>query len=170
VVYCVHGAIWLCTRATDQLKDRAIALTKNLWLLESALAVIFLLMTFFYTRLWHNVFAKPYLLALPLLAVLGLFGQRLFLAKGGYWKAWFSSSVLILGVTLFGVAGLFPSLMPSSIDPAYSVTAFNAASSQSCSAWSSASCPSLSDTNPGSISNSGTRSRLRAWTGDSPTD
>jgi len=129
LIFSVHGAIWLCTRATEQLKDRADALAKNLWLVEATLAVIFLCMTIFYTRLWHNICARPYWFVLPLLAVLGLFGQRLFLTKGCYWKAWFSSSVLILGVVLFGVAGLFPSILPSSIDPAYSVTAFNAASS-----------------------------------------
>jgi cytochrome d ubiquinol oxidase subunit II len=129
LVFCVHGAIWLCTRATGDLKGRAAALAKSIWVFEAALAVVFLCMTIFCTRLWHNVLARPYWLILPLLAVLGLFGQRLFLAKGQHWRAWFSSSALILGVTLFGVAGLFPSIMPSSIDPAYSVTAFNAASS-----------------------------------------
>jgi cytochrome d ubiquinol oxidase subunit II len=129
LVFCVHGAIWLCTRATGELADRAAALAGRLWLYEALLAVIFLVMTAFFTQLWQNVLAKPYWLALPLLAVLGLLGQRLFLAKGCHWRAWFSSSALILGVTLFGVAGLFPSILPSSIDTAYSVTAFNASSS-----------------------------------------
>ena len=36
---------------------------------------------------------------------------------------------MILGVALFGVAGLFPDLLPSSLDPAASMTAFNSASS-----------------------------------------
>jgi cytochrome d ubiquinol oxidase subunit II len=35
----------------------------------------------------------------------------------------------IVGATFFGVAGLFPALFPSSIDPAYSLTAHNASSS-----------------------------------------
>ena len=128
-VFCVHGALWLCTRATGELKDRAVGYAKTLWLVEAALAVVFLVMTFFCTQLWQKVFAMPYWLVLPLLAVLGLFGQWLFIAKGHPWKAWFSSSLLILGVTLFGVAGLYPDIMPSSISPDYSVTAFNAASS-----------------------------------------
>lgn len=33
------------------------------------------------------------------------------------------------GVTLFGVVGLYPHLIPSSLDPAYSLTVHNAASS-----------------------------------------
>jgi cytochrome d ubiquinol oxidase subunit II len=128
-VFLVHGAIWLCTRATGDLLDRAADAAKKLWLVEAALAVVFLILTAIHTQLWQNVFAKPYWLILPLLAVLGLFGQWLYLGKGRYWMAWFSSSALILGVTLFGVAGLYPSLLPSSIDKAYSVTAFNAAAS-----------------------------------------
>jgi cytochrome d ubiquinol oxidase subunit II len=86
-------------------------------------------MTWFSTRLWQNVLAKPLLLILPLLAVAGLLSLRVFAAKGAWWKAWFASSALILGAVLFGVAGLFPNLLPSSLDPAASVTAFNAASS-----------------------------------------
>jgi cytochrome d ubiquinol oxidase subunit II len=130
-VFCVHGAIWLCTRATGELRDRTVAYAKKLWLAEAALAVIFLALTLVYTKLWHNVvIERPYWLVLPALAVLGLAGQRLFLAGGRHWRAWFSSSALILGVTLFGVAGLFPDLMPSSIEPVRnSVTAFNSASS-----------------------------------------
>ena len=35
----------------------------------------------------------------------------------------------IVSVTLFGVVGLFPNLLPSSIDAAYSLTIYNSASS-----------------------------------------
>ena len=38
--------------------------------------------------------------------------------------------MFILGVTFFGVAGMFPGMIISSIDPAATVTAFNGASSQ----------------------------------------
>ena len=44
-------------------------------------------------------------------------------------KAWAASAVAIIGVTLFGVIGLFPALLPSSLDPAYSMTIANSASS-----------------------------------------
>ena len=49
--------------------------------------------------------------------------------KAAWWKAWFASSLTIVSVTLFGVVGLYPNLLPSSLDPAYSLTAFNSASS-----------------------------------------
>lgn len=129
LIFAVHGLLWLATRTAGSLQDRAAALAKRLWLAEAALAVVFLVMTWFSTTLWQNVLAKPYLLALPLLAVAGLFGARLFAGRGEWWKAWFASSALILGAVLFGVAGLFPNLLPSSLDPAASMTAFNSGSS-----------------------------------------
>lgn len=129
LIFAVHGALWLATRTEGELQARAGRTATSLWLAEAAAAVLFLGMTWFSTRLWQNVLARPVLLALPLLAVAGLLLTRVFAAKGAWWKAWFASSALILGAVLFGVAGLFPSLLPSSLDPAASVTAFNAASS-----------------------------------------
>jgi cytochrome d ubiquinol oxidase subunit II len=129
LLFAVHGAIWLATRSEGDLQTRAVKMAKTLYVPAAAMAVVFLAMTWFWTRLWQNLLAAPYLLVLPLLAVAGLLGVRLFLAKGAYWKAWFSSALLIVGAVLFGVAGLFPNLLPSSLDPAASMTAFNSSSS-----------------------------------------
>ena len=129
LLFAVHGAIWLATRSEGDLQARAVKTAKTLYIPAAAMAVVFLAMTWFWTRLWQNLLAAPYLLLLPLLAVLGLLGVRLFLAKGAYWKAWFSSALLIVGAVLFGVAGLYPNLLPSSLDPAASMTAFNSSSS-----------------------------------------
>ncbi|MGO9414173.1 MAG: cytochrome d ubiquinol oxidase subunit II, partial [Syntrophobacteraceae bacterium] len=49
--------------------------------------------------------------------------------QGQWLKAWFCSAVFIIMVTLFGVAGMYPNLLISSIDPAFSLTAFNSSSS-----------------------------------------
>jgi cytochrome d ubiquinol oxidase subunit II len=129
LLFAVHGAIWLATRSEGDLQTRAVKTAKALYVPAAAMAVVFLAMTWFWTRLWQNLLAAPYFLVLPLLAVLGLLGVRLFLAKGAYWKAWFSSALLIVGAVLFGVAGLFPNLLPSTLDPAASMTAFNSSSS-----------------------------------------
>ena len=58
-----------------------------------------------------------------------LFGIKFFLTKKETIKAWLSSAATIVFCTFFGVIGLFPNLFPSSLDPAYSLTAFNASSS-----------------------------------------
>jgi len=129
LLFAVHGALWLTTRTEGELRERAIRYAKILWIPLAAIAVVFLVMTGFSTPLWTNVLAKPYLLALPVTAVAGLFASRIFLGRGSYWRAWFASSALILGAVLFGVAGLFPNLLPSSLDPAASRTVFNSSSS-----------------------------------------
>jgi cytochrome d ubiquinol oxidase subunit II len=43
--------------------------------------------------------------------------------------AFFASSATIMLVTFTGIVGLFPNLIPSRLDPSYSLTAFNASSS-----------------------------------------
>ena len=58
-----------------------------------------------------------------------LFAIRIFLVEQAWWKAWFSSCITIVFCTLFAVAGLYPALLPSNLDPAFSRTAFNTQSS-----------------------------------------
>lgn len=72
----------------------------------------------------------PVLWILPLIAVLALLGTFVFIRQAAWLKAWLSSAVTILFVTFFGVAGLFPRLLPSSLNPAYSITIQNGAASQ----------------------------------------
>jgi cytochrome bd ubiquinol oxidase subunit II len=129
LLFAVHGAHWLATRSEGDLQARAGRFARTLWIPTLAVAVLFLAMTWVSTRLWQNVLEKPYLLVFPLLAVAGLMAMRLFSHRNQWWNAWFASSAAIVGAVLFGVAGLFPNLLPSSIEPAASITAFNSSSS-----------------------------------------
>jgi cytochrome bd ubiquinol oxidase subunit II len=129
LLFTVHGAIWLLTKSEGELQKRAAKAAKGLWIPLLVAAVLFLVYTWFRTSLWQNVLAKPLLLLLPLVSVAGLLLSRIFVGQGAWWKAWFSSCATIVGCTLFGVAGLYPVLLPSSLDPAFSRTAFNTQSS-----------------------------------------
>ena len=93
-------------------------------------AVIFLAATKYFTGLYDNYTAHPVLFIIVLITVLALVGVRLFLNKKSYWKAWFSSAVSIAGATFFGLIGLYPNMLPSSIDPVHSLTIYNSSSSQ----------------------------------------
>jgi cytochrome d ubiquinol oxidase subunit II len=129
LLFLEHGALWLSARTGGDLGNRAAALAKVLWPILLVVAVIFLVATAFATRLYDNYLAHPALFIVILATVAGLFGIRVFLAKGTYFKAWFSSALAIVGATFFGVIGLFPNMFPSSIDSAYNLTAHNASSS-----------------------------------------
>jgi cytochrome d ubiquinol oxidase subunit II len=63
------------------------------------------------------------------LAVAALLSVRFFLAKGAPLAAFAASCVTILGVVFTGVIGLFPNLIPSSLDPLFSLSIYNSSSS-----------------------------------------
>ncbi|MFB3816558.1 MAG: cytochrome d ubiquinol oxidase subunit II [Candidatus Methylomirabilales bacterium] len=128
-LFTTHGALWLATRGTGPIHRRAGALARRLWVPLVLVAAAFLAASWFATRLYDNYLAHPALFAIPLLAVAGLVLARWFMAREAWWKAWGASAATILGATLFGVVGLFPDMMPSTLNPAYSLTAFNSASS-----------------------------------------
>ncbi len=128
-LFLVHGALWLAIKSEGTLEKKAAKAASGLWIILLVVAVAFLVATWFATSLYVNYLDSPALMVIPLVTVLALLGTRLFIAKMAYWKAWFSSSLTIVGATLFGVVGLYPNLFPSSLDPAYSLTIFNSSSS-----------------------------------------
>jgi cytochrome bd ubiquinol oxidase subunit II len=124
-----HGALWLAAKTAGDLHLRAKKLAIRLWVAALAAAVAFLGLTWVYTSLWQNLFTRPAFLVLPLLAVVGLVAAPILSAKGKDWAAWGASCAFIATAALFGVAGMFPNIVGSTLDPAASSTAFNAASS-----------------------------------------
>lgn len=129
LLFTVHGALWLSVKTVGDLSARARAIADKTWPALLVAAVAFLGYTKFATKLFDNYLANPALFVAPLLAVAALVGIRLFSAKGATLAAFASSCVTVLAVVATGVVGLFPNLIPSSLDPAYSLTIFNSSSS-----------------------------------------
>jgi cytochrome d ubiquinol oxidase subunit II len=128
MLFLVHGALWQAIKAAGPLQERAGRMAVRLWPVLLAVAVVFLVATAFATRLYDNYLSRPLLLVIPLAAVAGLFGSRFFMGMGAWWRAWFASCLAIAASTLFGVIGLYPNLLPSTLDPAFSLTVANSAS------------------------------------------
>lgn len=129
LIFSMHGTLWLATRTKNEMLFRAVRLTKRLWPWAAAASLAFAILTAFETRLWRNLLATPLLLALPIAGIAGLFMARVFLARGHYWRAWFSSAAMILTSALSCFLGLFPDMLISSLDPAATLNVFNSASS-----------------------------------------
>jgi cytochrome bd ubiquinol oxidase subunit II len=129
LLFVVHGALWVAIKARGSLEQRAATMAGNIWWALLVVAVAFLAATWFATKLYNNYLSYPVLLIIPLITVAALLGTRYFIASKSWWKAWFSSALTIVGATLFGVVGLYPNLLPSSLDQAASMTVFNSASS-----------------------------------------
>ena len=99
-------------KTTGHLQERAGVLAGRLWYFLLAVAVVFLVATRFATDLYNNYYAHPFLFAIPVAAVVGLVLIKQFLSQGKWWAAWFASSAAIVFSTLFGVAGLYPNMIP----------------------------------------------------------
>jgi len=129
LLFLVHGALWLSIKTEGDLHNRAIAAANILWPILLIIAVVFLIASNFVTRLYENYFTYPVLFIEILITVAALLGIKFFLTQQAYFKAWFSSCVTIIGATFFGIIGLYPNMLPSAINPEYSLTAHNASSS-----------------------------------------
>lgn len=127
--FMVHGTLWLNIKTEGDLQARTRKVAGILWPILVAVAVIFLIASWFSTNLYTNYSETPILYLVPALAVLGLVGIKLFLLMDNHWGAWFSSALAIMAATFFGIVGLYPMMFPSTLDPSFSIHAFNAASS-----------------------------------------
>ena len=129
LLFLQHGALWLGIRTSAELQARAARLAAKLWPLVVAAAVVFLVASWFKTDLYANYLAHPVLFVVIAVTVVALLTVRVFIARQAWFRAWAASALTIVGATFFGVIGLFPNLFPSSLDPAFNLTARNASSS-----------------------------------------
>ena len=129
-LFLLHGALWLVIKSEGNLQIRALTAANCLWVIVTIVLLVFLWMTATHTALWDNYLANLALLILPLGALGAHFATPALLRAGKIWKAWGTNGLFIILVTFFGVSGLYPNLILSSLDPKASVTIFNGASSE----------------------------------------
>ncbi len=130
LLFVVHGSLYAGIKTGRGLSEKALDFAKKAWPALAVTAVAFLVYTASATKLYDNFLKTPALLIVPFIAVAALFGTRILLARGNAPGAFAASCATIVFVTFTGVIGLFPSLIPSSLDPAYSMTIYNTSSSR----------------------------------------
>ncbi len=130
LLFLVHGALYLSAKTEGDLSSRAKAVADRVWPALLLAAAVFLAAVYLSTSLYDNFFRAPLLFAVPFLAVAALLATRMFSAKRRILRAFAASCATIVLVVSTGVIGLFPNLIPSSLDPASSLTIFNSSSSR----------------------------------------
>ncbi len=128
-MFLLHGSLWLAVKANGSLQGRAGSAAAWLWTFTFLAAAVFLALSALRTDLFVRYLDRPVLLVIPLLAVGGMALIRFRIAKGAWSAAWWASCVSIIGVVAFGVVGLYPLMLPSSLDSASGLTAHTAAAS-----------------------------------------
>lgn len=129
LLFLQHGALYVAVKTTGTLSDKAAQLARQLWPAVFVVAATFLVATNFATKLLDNYFSHPALFLVPVLAVVALILVKVKLTQESRLFAFAASCVTILLVVTTGVVGLFPNLIPSNLDTAYSLTISNSSSS-----------------------------------------
>ncbi|HUI43531.1 MAG TPA: cytochrome d ubiquinol oxidase subunit II [Terriglobia bacterium] len=126
-----HGANYLRLKTEDALQQRARAWAGGLYFVVLVLVVLATLATFWVSpTVASNYRRYPAAWAFPLLAVLGLsWGFRSRQAGRERW-AFRGSVATIAGLLGAAAMTVYPNLLYSTLNPDYSLTIFNAASSQ----------------------------------------
>lgn len=129
LLFLQHGALYVAVKTTGAVAERGAALAGRLWPAVLVIAATFLVATHFATKLFANYFSHPALFLVPLLAVIALVLVKVKLVQGSRLQAFTASCLTILLVVTTGLVGLFPNLIPSNLDTAYSLTIYNSSSS-----------------------------------------
>jgi cytochrome d ubiquinol oxidase subunit II len=122
-LFTAHGANFLALKLEGDLVDRVKALGFKAWVAATVLAVIFLI----WTSLETDIMAQgliPAVLAAVALLLAGWYAKN-----GKDHLAFTMTSLTIVFTTIMVFAGLFPRILISSIDAAYSLTIYNASAS-----------------------------------------
>jgi len=124
-LFLLHGANFLALRLGGSLEERVQAVTFRLWLAATVITVIFVVWAFLGTDILRSAGG----LIPAILAALSLLLVGYWLKKGrtGWAFVWGALTIALATVMVFG--GLYPRILISTLDPAYSLTIYNAASS-----------------------------------------
>lgn len=127
----MHGAAYLTVKSDGEHRDRMQKWASGAW---AATIVLWILATL-YTMLeagfqFEGILGNPlfYILMIILLGAIIYFPVALKAAN--YFKAFLASCVTIAGMLGLAAIGMFPRLVPSNIDLAYSLTIYNASSTE----------------------------------------
>ncbi len=128
LIFVLHGALFLSLRTTDALKERAETIAEKLWIPIGIIIAAFAIMGYWNTVLFEGLGLVPG--TFPTLAILGFIACYVFMKQKmqGYAFAAMAATILLGASVVF--YGIFPNVMPSSLDPSYSLTVYNASSSQ----------------------------------------
>ncbi len=126
-LFIMHGANFLVRKAPQEIADRAKKTALTGWVVATVLTVAFIAWTFFAA----DVLTKPGLNGLvpAILAALSLLLTGWLIRAGRSGWAFVAGALAIIFATIMVFCGLYPRILISSLDPAYSLTIQNAASS-----------------------------------------
>jgi cytochrome d ubiquinol oxidase subunit II len=126
-LFTLHGASFLSLKLEGDLSEKASKAAGRIWIFVVLLAVGFLVWTYLGTDILNNPGYDGLIPAI--LAAVALLAYGWFLRQGKQGWTFISGGLVIILATVMVFSGLFPRIMISTLDPAYSLTIYNASSS-----------------------------------------
>jgi cytochrome bd ubiquinol oxidase subunit II len=124
--FTLHGAVFLSLKTPDELCEASQKLARRLWGPTLAALVAYVVATYFFTDVLSQLGVNPG--PIPIGAVLALLGAGHFIYSGRSGWAFLLTTLSIVFATTSIFEVLFPRVMVSSINPAWSLTIYNTAS------------------------------------------
>ena len=128
LTFTLHGAIFLSLKTTGEMKESAQRLAERLWIPVVIGLVLFLIGTYLATDIVEHVGINPGAIPLSGMAAILVAGYFIRKRMSGWAFVMTAITIAFSLVTMFII--LYPRVMISSINPAFSLTIENAASSQ----------------------------------------
>ncbi|HLE72763.1 MAG TPA: cytochrome d ubiquinol oxidase subunit II [Anaerolineales bacterium] len=126
LTFALHGAIFLSLRTTNSLRIRARRTAQRLWIVVLVVLLVFLGATYLSTDILTKLGVNPGPIPVGGAAAILLAGYFLRKEREGWSFAMTAATIIFSLITMFMI--LFPRVMISSLDPAYSLTIYTASS------------------------------------------
>jgi len=127
----MHGSIYLVMKTEKRLYTKLSIMVSDTSRFFVVCYILQTMVTLVYFPSMSATFkAHPTLFAVPLITVLIIINTRILLEKGKYMLAFMSSAFTMASLLVTVAMNLFPKIIHSTINPAYSITIYNGASSE----------------------------------------
>jgi cytochrome d ubiquinol oxidase subunit II len=124
----VHGALWVALKTEGEVERRARLAAKRVWW-GLAVCVVGMTLCSFHVQphLKASFALRPWGYAFPIAALVGLVGMRMLDGYREGLDAFLCSCVFLMAMLSSAAFGLYPYVLPSNGDPAFSLTVMNSA-------------------------------------------
>jgi len=127
VMFALHGAVFLSLRTTGDLQERTRKVARALWLPGTIVMLLFAIWGRFETDLFAGFGVVPG--TLPFITAVAYIAAYVFMRLKNDGWAFAATSFTIVMATVVAFQGLYPRVMPSSLNHQYDLTIYNASSS-----------------------------------------
>jgi cytochrome d ubiquinol oxidase subunit II len=131
VTLTAHGALYIVLKTDGPVAERARKVAGFMWPVQVLLTLLSLAATWFVRPgIKENYLAYPIGFVIPAIVFAALFLMRQWTKKGDEFRAFLASAIYITGMLVGAVFALYPVILPSSSDPALSLTIHNSAAGE----------------------------------------